>query len=50
MTVKELIKELEKANQDAEVISFDNYGHEKYIVRDEIYKDIVLILECKNEK
>ena len=45
MTVKELIKELEKANQTAEVTILDDYDHEKDIIRVEVYKDIVVIVE-----
>ena len=47
MTVKELIKELEKANQNAKVIIVDYCRYEKDIIDVEIYSDdIIYIEEC----
>ena len=47
MTVKELIKELEKANQTAEVIIVDDCHYEKDLDDVEIYSDdIIYIKEC----
>ena len=47
MTVKELIKELEKANQTAEVIIVNDCHYEKDLIRVEVYSDdIVYIKEC----
>ena len=47
MTVKELIKELEKANQTAEVIIVDDCRYEKDLIDVEVYSnDIVYIKEC----
>lgn len=47
MTVKELIKELEKANQTAEVIIVDYCSYEKDLINVDIYNDdIVYIKEC----
>ena len=47
MTVKELIKELEKANQNAKVIIVDDCCYEKDLTDVEIYSDdIVYIKEC----
>ena len=47
MTVKELIKELEKANQNAKVIIVDDCRYEKDINDVEIYSDdIIYIKEC----
>ena len=45
MTVKELIKELNKANQTKEVIIIDEYDHEKAIIRVEVYDHEVIIVE-----
>lgn len=45
MTVKELIKELNKANQNADVTIIDEYDHEKDIIRVEVHGNIVLIVE-----
>jgi hypothetical protein len=45
MTVQELIKRLNKAKQTAEVTILDDYDHEKDIIRVEVYKDIVIIVE-----
>ena len=47
MTVKELIKELEKANQNAKVIIVDDCRYEKDLIDVEIYSDdIIYITEC----
>ena len=47
MTVKELIKELEKSNQNAKVIIVDDCRYEKDLNDVEIYSDdIVYIKEC----
>ena len=47
MTVKELIEELEKANQNAKVIIVDDCRYEKDINDVEIYSDdIIYIEEC----
>ena len=47
MTVKELIKELEKANQNAKVIIVDDCRYEKDLDDVEIYSDdIIYIKEC----
>ena len=47
MTVKELIKELEKANQNAKVIIVDYCRYEKDLIDVEIYSDdIIYIEEC----
>ena len=47
MTVKELIKELEKANQNAKVIIVDDCRYEKDLNDVEIYSDdIIYIKEC----
>ena len=47
MTVKELIKELEKANQNAKVIIVDDCRYEKDLNDVEIYTDdIIYIKEC----
>ena len=47
MTVKELIKELEKANQNAKVIIVDDCRYEKDLNNVEIYSDdIIYIKEC----
>ena len=47
MTVKELKKELEKANQNAEVIIVDDCHYEKDLTDIEVYSDdIVYIKEC----
>ena len=47
MTVKELIEELEKANQNAKVIIVDDCHYEKDLINVEIYSnDIVYIKEC----
>ena len=47
MTVEELIKELEKANQNAKVIIVDDCRYEKDLTDVEIYSDdIVYINEC----
>lgn len=47
MTVKELIKELEKANQNAKVIIVDDCRYEKDLTDVEVYNDdIVYIKEC----
>lgn len=45
MIVKELIKELNKANQTKEVIIIDEYDHEKAIIRVEVYDNEVIIVE-----
>lgn len=45
MTVKELIEELNKAKQTAEVTILDEYDHEKDIISVEVYKDAVFIVE-----
>lgn len=45
MTVKELIKELEKANQTAEVIIINNCYYEKDIIRVKVHDNIVFIVE-----
>ena len=47
MIVKELIKELEKANQNAKVIIVDDCRYEKDLIDVEIYSDdVVSIEEC----
>ena len=47
MTVKELIKELEKANQNAKVIIVDDCRYEKDLIDVEIYSDnVIYIKEC----
>ena len=47
MTVKELIKELEKSNQNAKVIIVNDCHYEKDLNDVEIYSDdIVYIKEC----
>lgn len=47
MTVKELIKELEKANQNAEVIIVDDCRYEKDLIRVEVAdKNFVILVEC----
>ena len=47
MTVEELIKELEKANQNAKVIIVDDCRYEKDLIDVEIYSDdLVYIKEC----
>ena len=47
MTVKELRKELEKANQNAKVIIVDDCRYEKDLNDIEIYSDdVVYIKEC----
>ena len=47
MTVEELIKELEKANQNAKVIIVDYCRYEKDLIDVEIYSDdIIYIKEC----
>lgn len=46
MTVKELIKELEKANQNAKIIIIDDCRYEKDLIDVEVYDDIVYIKEC----
>ena len=47
MTVEELIKELEKANQNAKVIIVDDCRYEKDLNDVEIYSDeVVYIKEC----
>ena len=47
MTVKELIEELEKANQNAKVIIVDDCYYEKDLTDVEIYSnDVVYIKEC----
>lgn len=47
MTVEELIKELEKANQNAKVIIVDDCRYEKDLNDVEIYSDdIIYIKEC----
>ena len=47
MTVKELIKELEKANQNAKVIIVGDCRYEKDLIDVEIYSDdVVYIKEC----
>ena len=47
MIVKELIKELEKANQNAKVIIVDDCRYEKDLIDVEIYSDdVVYIKEC----
>ena len=47
MTVKELIKELEKANQTAEVIIVDDCRYEKDLIRIEVVdKNFVILVEC----
>ena len=47
MTVKELIKELEKANQNAKVIIVNDCRYEKDLNDVEIYSDdIIYIKEC----
>ena len=45
MTVKELIEELNKSYQTADVTILDEYNHEKDIIRVEVYKDNVIIVE-----
>lgn len=50
MTVKELIKELKKANQNAKVIFVDDCRYEKELNYVEVYNDdIVYIEECGND-
>lgn len=44
MTVKELIKELNKANQTADVTILDESDNEKNITCVEVYKHSVLIV------
>ena len=47
MTVKELIKELEKANQTAEVIIINDCHYEKDLIRVEVVdKNFVILVEC----
>ena len=47
MTVKELIKELEKYNQNAKVIIVDDCHYKKNLIDVEAYDDdIVYIKEC----
>ena len=47
MTVKELIKALEKANQNAKLIIVDDCRYEKDLIDVEIYSDdVVYIEEC----
>ena len=47
MTVRELIKELEKANQNAKVIIVDDCRYEKDLIDVEVYNDdVVYIKEC----
>ena len=47
MTVEELIKELEKANQNAKIIIVDDCRYEKDLNDVEIYSDdIIYIKEC----
>lgn len=47
MTVKELIKKLEKANQNAKIIIIDDCRYEKDLIDVEVYDDdIVYIEEC----
>lgn len=47
MTVKELIKELEKDNQNAKVIIVDDCRYEKDLIDVEVYSyDVVYIKEC----
>ena len=47
MTVKELIKELEKSNQNAKVIIVDDCRYEKDLNDVEVYSDnVVYIKEC----
>ena len=47
MTVKELIKELEKANQNAKVIIVDDCRYEKDLIDVEICSDdMIYIKEC----
>ena len=47
MTVEELIKELEKANQNAKVIIVDDCRYEKDLTDVKIYSDdVVYIKEC----
>ena len=47
MTVKELIEELEKANQNAKVIIVDDCRYKKDLNDVEIYSDdIIYIKEC----
>ena len=49
MTVKELIKELEKANQNAKVIIVDDCRYEKDLIDVEVYNDDVIYI-LKNVK
>ena len=47
MKVKELIEELEKANQNAKVIIVDDCRYEKDLIDVEVYSDdVVYIKEC----
>ena len=47
MTVKELIEELDKANQNAKVIIVDDCRYEKDLIDVEVYSDdVVYIKEC----
>ena len=47
MTVKELIEELNKANQNAKVIIADDCRYEKYLNDVEVYNDdVIYIKEC----
>ena len=47
MTVKELIEELDKANQNAKVIIVDDCRYEKDVIDVEVYSDdIIYIKEC----
>lgn len=47
MTVKELVEELEKANQNAKVIIIDDCRYEKDLIDVEVYSDdIIYIKEC----
>ena len=45
MTVKELIKELGKANQNAKVIIVDDGRYEKDLIDVEVYNDDVIYIE-----
>ena len=45
MTVKELIKELEKANQNAKVIIVDDCYYEKDLNDVEVYSDDVVYIK-----
>ena len=49
MTVKELIEELNKANQNAKVIIVDDCRYEKYLNDVEVYNDDVIYI-LKNVK